>query len=176
METASLGIWHPKSQRLAAGSLQDTLSSCVAGMGVGGLAQGHPSPTGALSVLRQAGSSSCPRQAGRGDSEPVTGSLSAQKPLAAPLSVISPHSLAWTSGLGEGDPQVPPEPEVEEAGHSCLAPTCQQRRPGSDPIPALRLTPGPPSQQLGGQPNHRCPNCRWRPLLGQDREERNAKT
>lgn len=45
---------------------------------------------------------------GRGDSEPVTGSLSTQKPLAAPLSVISPHSLAWTSGLGEGDPSGPP--------------------------------------------------------------------
>lgn len=33
MEMLPLGIWHPKSQRLAAGSLQDMLSSCVAGKG-----------------------------------------------------------------------------------------------------------------------------------------------
>ena len=101
MEMLPLGIWHPKSQRLAAGSLQDMLSSCVAGKGGRGSGPRPPLPRWRI-VCAVAGSSSCPSQAGCGDLEPVSSNLSAQKPLPAPLSVTSPPLPGLDIGVGGG--------------------------------------------------------------------------
>lgn len=100
-ETPPLGIWHLSHSAWPRVHSRTRRLPVWLGWGWGGSGPRPPLPRWRI-VCAAAGSSSCPRQAGRGDSEPVTGSLSAQKPPAAPLSVISPPLPGLDIGAGGG--------------------------------------------------------------------------
>lgn len=125
MEMLPLGIWLNHSAWLRVHSRTCCLPVWL-GRGGRGSGPRPPLPRWRI-VCAVAGNSSCPRQAGCGDLEPVSSNLSAQKPLPAPLSVTSPPLPRLDIGVGGG------KTEGREKPRPNLQVKCLRDRPPPPP-------------------------------------------